>query len=84
MYCLSYRWWDTWKEYTEKHFSTLEMEQYVDQVRESVAAEPSLTNEIKRCLLGMPEENINNELGSFKNTTQDINAVFGRNQWTEL
>lgn len=30
MYCLSYRWWDTWKEYTEKHFSTLEMEQYID------------------------------------------------------
>jgi preprotein translocase subunit Sec63 len=79
MYCLSYRWWDTWKEYTEKHHSTLEMELYVDQVRESIAAEPSLTNEIKRCLLGMHEENITNELGSFKNTAQDINAVFNRN-----
>jgi len=30
MYCLSYRWWDIWKEYTEKHPSTLEMELYVD------------------------------------------------------
>jgi hypothetical protein len=25
MYALSYRWWDSWKHYTEKHASTIEV-----------------------------------------------------------
>ena len=25
MYALSYRWWDTWKEYTERHSTTVEV-----------------------------------------------------------
>jgi hypothetical protein len=33
MYVLSYRWWDNWKEYTEKDPSTIEVQQFVEKVR---------------------------------------------------
>jgi preprotein translocase subunit Sec63 len=37
MYALSYRWWDSWKEYTEKHASTMEVQEFVNKVRETIA-----------------------------------------------
>ena len=37
IYVLSYRWWDSWKEYTENNQATQEYQTYVGKVREQIA-----------------------------------------------
>ena len=51
MYVLSYRWWDSWREYSEKHSSTQEFQQYVDKVRESIASHVNMSDDLKKHLL---------------------------------
>jgi len=48
VYVLSYRWWDSWKEFTEKHASTLEYLDFVNNVRENIAQNPAMPIELKK------------------------------------
>jgi preprotein translocase subunit Sec63 len=51
MYALSYHWWDYWKEYTEKHASTAEVELFLDRMRDSVSKHPTMPESLKALML---------------------------------
>lgn len=54
-YVLSYRWWDSWKEFTEKHSTTTEIQRYLNKVRTKVAEHASMSDELKSAILGLSD-----------------------------
>ena len=52
MYALSFRWWDTWRDYTEKHNSTTEVIELTERIRTNILLDTNLSDELKNCILG--------------------------------
>ncbi len=52
MYALSFRWWDTWRDYTEKHNSTTEIIELTERIRNNILIDSNLSDDLKNCLLG--------------------------------
>jgi hypothetical protein len=52
VFVISFRWWDKWKDYTEKNPATLEYQAYVEKVHESIAQNPTLSEDLKHYLIG--------------------------------
>lgn len=56
MYALSFRWWDMWKTYTSQHFSTIDQNQFIDQIRSQASEDAQVPEFIKTFLLAYYEE----------------------------
>ena len=56
MYAVSFRWWETWKEYTSQHQSTKDQNQYVELIKQSLGEQEEAPEVIRNFLLPYYEE----------------------------
>ncbi len=57
MYAVSYRWWDTWKEYTERHTTAIEVKLQQEKIMKNLEHDPSISEDLRKYLLGLDYEN---------------------------
>ena len=84
MYALSYRWWDTWKEYTERHSTTIEIKQQKEKTRNHLRHDPSISEDLRKCLLNL-EFDLELDLDpEFRNEGQtNLNKFLEKEKWMQ-